>query len=106
MQVMIYNLLPPPGSPPLAPDTPGESWVVPPAAVPVQADVMRAMEKVSCAALLVAPCRSSSLLGCCMSLGVVGGSLPHAGRGMWSTRPAGARTAGRLLHQLHHKRWH
>eukprot|EP00775_Hariotina_reticulata_P003857 gene3857-4114_t len=45
MQVMIFNLLPPPGSPPLAPDTPGESWVVPPAAVPVQADVMRAMEK-------------------------------------------------------------
>lgn len=45
-QVLLFNLLPPPGSPPLQPDVPGEPWVAPPLAVEVQAAVVDAMEQV------------------------------------------------------------
>jgi hypothetical protein len=46
-QVLIFNLLPPPGSPPLQPDERGAAWSVPPLAVEVQAQVVDAMERVS-----------------------------------------------------------
>lgn len=46
LQVLLFNLLPPPGSPPLQPDVPGEPWVPPPQAVEVQAAVVDAIEQV------------------------------------------------------------
>ncbi|KAF6257096.1 RNA polymerase I-specific transcription initiation factor RRN3-domain-containing protein [Scenedesmus sp. NREL 46B-D3] len=45
MQVLIFNLLPPPGSPPLQPDERGTAWSPPPLAVEVQAQVVDAMER-------------------------------------------------------------
>jgi hypothetical protein len=44
---LIFNLLPPPGSPPLQPDERGAAWSAPPLAVEVQAQVVDAMERVS-----------------------------------------------------------
>jgi hypothetical protein len=46
-QVLIFNLLPPPGSAPLQPDERGAAWSAPPLAVEVQAQVVDAMERVS-----------------------------------------------------------
>lgn len=46
-QVLIFNLLPPPGSPPLQPDERGAAWSAPPLAVEVQAQLVDAMERVS-----------------------------------------------------------
>ncbi|WIA18820.1 hypothetical protein OEZ85_003501 [Tetradesmus obliquus] len=45
MQVLIFNLLPPPGSPPLQPDERGAAWSAPPLAVEVQAQLVDAMER-------------------------------------------------------------
>lgn len=46
MQVLLFNLLPPPGSPALQADVPGEAWEPPPFAVEVQAAVVDAIEQV------------------------------------------------------------
>jgi hypothetical protein len=46
-QVLIFNLLPPPGSPPLQPDERGAAWSPAPLAEEVQAQVVDAMERVS-----------------------------------------------------------
>lgn len=58
LQVLIFNLLPPPGSPPLAPDERGAAWEPPSLAVEVQADVVSAMEQ----AVLLVPALPSRLL--------------------------------------------
>lgn len=46
VQVLLFNLLPPPGSPPLQEDVPGEAWVPPPVAVEVQDAVVDAIDQV------------------------------------------------------------
>lgn len=46
VQVLLFNLLPPPGSPPLQEDVPGEAWVPPPVALEVQGAVVAAIEQV------------------------------------------------------------
>eukprot|EP00879_Flechtneria_rotunda_P027592 GHRR01029563.1.p1 GENE.GHRR01029563.1~~GHRR01029563.1.p1 ORF type:complete len:775 (+),score=300.41 GHRR01029563.1:409-2733(+) len=45
LQVLIYSLLPPPGSPPLQPDQRGKAWSPPPLAVEVQEQVVNAVEQ-------------------------------------------------------------
>jgi hypothetical protein len=68
-QVLIFNLLPPPGSPPLQPDERGAAWSPPPLAVEVQAQVVDAMERVS---VIVAAVRCSCTVGCVSVAHVVG----------------------------------
>eukprot|EP00879_Flechtneria_rotunda_P029703 GHRR01032144.1.p1 GENE.GHRR01032144.1~~GHRR01032144.1.p1 ORF type:complete len:194 (+),score=57.72 GHRR01032144.1:208-789(+) len=52
LQVLIYSLLPPPGSPPLQPDQRGKAWSPPPLAVEVQEQVVNAVEQVGRLALV------------------------------------------------------
>jgi hypothetical protein len=46
VQVLLFNLLPPPGSSPVQPDVPGEPWVPTAEAREVQAAVVDAIEQV------------------------------------------------------------
>jgi hypothetical protein len=46
VQVLLFNLLPPPGSSPMQPDVPGEAWVPTAEAQEVQAAVVDAIEQV------------------------------------------------------------
>lgn len=46
LQVLLFNLLPSPGSPLLPPETPGAPWEVPPQAAEVQDAVIAAIEQV------------------------------------------------------------
>jgi hypothetical protein len=76
-QVLIFNLLPPPGSPPLQPDERGAAWSAPPLAVEVQAQVVDAMERVS-ADMQPWHTAAGSTHPCCAQLGKHSLDVPTA----------------------------
>lgn len=103
VQVLLFNLLPPPGSPALQADVPGEAWEPPPFAVEVQAAVVNAIEQVG---VCMTVCVLTTVGACMTEQRGAGASSQHTSKHQPSASKQARLTLGQPAESLRDRLWY